>query len=99
WSLDRRVEDALLEPYVVPVEHIVRQRPVGVIAVAPQFVEPLICPDAGLTAERVSEPDGRIIHSGTLCPDAGGRHREQLCTDVDYPAKEPLLVFQLALPA
>ena len=49
------VEDAVLEPGVVAVEHAAGEPPVGVVGVGPQPVEQLSDPQPGLRAERVGE--------------------------------------------
>ena len=41
-SLDRRVEDPFFEPGVAIVKHAASQREVGVVAVMPKLIEPLL---------------------------------------------------------
>ena len=96
-----RVEDALLEPGDVTVEHRGRQLAVGVVGVGPQLVEQHLDPQPRLAAERIGEalrrppvrPGPPQEHVG---PYARGRHREQLRADVHDPAEEPLVVLHPA---
>ena len=44
-SLDRRVEDPFFEPGVAIVKHAASQREVGVVAVMPKLIEPLLGPN------------------------------------------------------
>ena len=51
----RRVGDALLEPRVAAVEHVLRGRVVGVVVVGPQLVEQRVDAAARLRAEQVGQ--------------------------------------------
>src|SRR4051812_34544400 len=94
----RRVLDALLEPRVLAVEDLERERVVVVVVVGPQLGEQRVDAAARLLGEHVGQL-ARLLRVQRLRVHAGRRDGEQLGADVDDAPEERLALLELGLPA
>src|SRR5205807_4316995 len=91
-------QDTVFEERVPAIDDATRGPYVDLVGVVPQRREQRVHPQPRLPAEQVGQlAAGRVVLGPG--PYAGRRHREQLRPDVDDPAQEALLAFELALPA
>ena len=98
------VDYPLFQPGVATLQHVARQRGVGVVGVRPQGFEQRLHPQGGLLAERLGQlvgllAAGPISDSLGFGPHARRGHGEQFGGDVDNPPEEALLLFHRGLPA